>query len=75
MNGKPKVLVLTPVYNESAGLDTYEASVRRVLFARPDCEVSVLFIEDGSADDSWARIVDLARADTLVAQRLQPLQI
>ena len=63
MTGKPKVLVLTPVYNESAGLDAYEASVREVLFARPDCDISVLFIEDGSDDDSWARICALAARD------------
>ena len=63
MNGKPKVLVLTPVYNESAALDAYEASVREVLFARTDCDVSILFIEDGSNDDSWARICALAARD------------
>src|SRR6185295_18304519 len=63
MNSRPKVLVLTPVYNESAGLDAYEASVRQVLLARADCDISVLLIEDGSADDSWARICALAARD------------
>lgn len=63
MNDRPKVLILTPVYNESAGLDAYEASVRQVLFGRQDCDISVLFIEDGSADDSWARICALAARD------------
>src|SRR4030095_11564148 len=63
MNSRPKVLVLTPVYNESAGLDAYEARVRQVLLARPECDISVLFIEDGSTDDSWARICALAARD------------
>jgi dolichol-phosphate mannosyltransferase len=63
MNGKPKILVLTPVYNESAGLDAYEAAVREVLFARTDCDVHVLFIEDGSSDDSWRRITAMAAGD------------
>jgi glycosyltransferase involved in cell wall biosynthesis len=63
MNSRPKVLILTPVFNESAGLGAYEASVRQTLFARHDCDVSVLFIEDGSADDSWARICALAAHD------------
>jgi glycosyltransferase involved in cell wall biosynthesis len=63
MNRKPKVLILTPVYNESAGLDAYEAAVRQTLLARPDCDVHVLFIEDGSSDDSWARISALAARD------------
>jgi len=63
MNSRPKVLILTPVFNESAGLGAYEASVRQTLFARPDCDISVLFIEDGSADDSWTRICELAARD------------
>ena len=63
MNGKPRVLVLTPVYNESAGLDAYEAAVRQVLLGRSDCDVNVLLIDDGSSDDSWARICALAARD------------
>lgn len=63
MNRRPKVLILTPIYNESAGVDAYEAAVRQTLFARPDCDISVLFIEDGSLDDSWARICTLAARD------------
>ena len=63
MNPKPTVLILTPVYNESAGLDAYEAAVRQVLLSRSDCDVHVLFIEDGSTDDSWARIRALAARD------------
>jgi glycosyltransferase involved in cell wall biosynthesis len=59
----PVVLVLTPVYNESAGLDAYERAVRDTLLARTDCDVRVLFIEDGSTDDSWPRIHELAARD------------
>jgi dolichol-phosphate mannosyltransferase len=60
---RPTVLVLTPVYNEAAGLDAYEEAVRQTLFSRTDCAVSVLFIEDGSSDDSWGRISGLAARD------------
>jgi glycosyltransferase involved in cell wall biosynthesis len=63
MNRKPNVLILTPVYNESGGLDTYEAAVRQALLDRTDCEVRVLFVEDGSSDDSWRRICALAARD------------
>ena len=63
MNRPPKVLILTPVYNETAGLDAYEEAVRNVLLTRTDCEVRVLFVEDGSSDDSWARICALAARD------------
>ncbi len=63
MNPKPNVLILTPVYNESAGLDAYEAAVRQILLSRTDCNVHVLFIEDGSSDDSWEGICALAARD------------
>src|SRR5262245_64218966 len=63
MNRRTKVLIITQVFNESACFGAYEASVRQTLFARPDCDVSVLFIEDGSMDDSWRRICALTTRD------------
>jgi glycosyltransferase involved in cell wall biosynthesis len=60
---RPIVLLLTPVYNESAGLDAYEAGVTRTLLSRNDCDVRVLFIEDGSSDDSWRKICAIAARD------------
>jgi len=63
MNRKSKVLILTPVYNESAGLAAYEEAVRATLLARTDCDVRVLLVEDGSSDDSWSRIRALAARD------------
>jgi dolichol-phosphate mannosyltransferase len=59
----PTVVVLTPVYNESAGLAAYEEAVRRVLFARTDCAIRVLLIDDGSDDDSWALIGGIVSRD------------
>ena len=64
MTGKPKVLILTPVYNESAGFASYEQAVRETLLSRNDCDVSVLCIEDGSSDESWSRIRELAARDS-----------
>lgn len=60
----PIVLVLTPVYNESAGLDAYEQAVTRTLLSRSDCDVRVLLIDDGSSDDSWPRICALGARDS-----------
>ena len=57
------MLVLTPVYNETAGLEAYEQAVRATLLSRTDCDVRVLFIEDGSTDDSWQRIQAIAARD------------
>ncbi|HTI41955.1 MAG TPA: glycosyltransferase family 2 protein [Vicinamibacterales bacterium] len=60
---RPIVVLLTPVYNESAGLDAYESGVTRTLLSRSDCDVRVLFIEDGSSDDSWRKICAIAARD------------
>ena len=60
---RPVVLVLTPVYNEAAGLAAYEEAVRQTLFSLTDCAVRVLLIEDGSSDGSWRRICDMAARD------------
>jgi dolichol-phosphate mannosyltransferase len=61
--GPPTVLILTPVYNETAGLDAYERAVRDTLLARTDSSVHVLFIDDGSTDDSWEKIRAIAARD------------
>jgi len=60
---RPRILVLTPVYNETAGLPAYEQAVRAVLLSRADCDVQVLFIDDGSSDDSWQRICEITSRD------------
>jgi len=60
---RPIVVVLTPVFNETAGLAPYEQSVRDTLLSRADCDVRVLFIEDGSSDDSWQKIREIAARD------------
>ena len=51
--GKPRVLVLTPVYNEEEALPIFEREIKNVLFSVPDYDIRVLFIEDGSTDLSW----------------------
>jgi glycosyltransferase involved in cell wall biosynthesis len=59
----PAVLILTPVYNETAGLAAYEHAVRDTLLSRTDCHVRVLFIDDGSTDDSWEQIRGIVARD------------
>ena len=52
MNGsvkpRPRVVILTPVYNEEASLLAYEEAVRDTLLTHPDVDFRVLFIDDGS---------------------------
>lgn len=58
---RARLVVVTPVYNEEAGLAAYEAAVERSLLGRADLDVQVLLVDDGSADSSWRRIAELCR--------------
>jgi glycosyltransferase involved in cell wall biosynthesis len=52
----PLVTVVTPVYNEDQGLETYRREVEAVLFSRQDIHFDVLLVDDGSRDASWREI-------------------
>jgi dolichol-phosphate mannosyltransferase len=60
---RPRVLILTPVFNEEAVLPLYEKAVRQALLSRTDYQFRVLFIEDGSTDRSWAVIQQICARD------------
>ncbi len=63
-HARPRVLILTPVYNEEAGLAEYERVVAAVLLSRPDYQIEVLFIDDGSRDRSWELVCGICARDT-----------
>ena len=60
---RARVLVLTPVYNEESMLPLYEKAVSEVLFSQADYDFEVLFIDDGSRDQSWALIRQMSTKD------------
>ena len=67
----PRVQLLTPVYNEEESLPLYERKVEEVLLSQTDYDFHVLFIEDGSTDDSWKVIREIcARNPRFSAIRL-----
>jgi glycosyltransferase involved in cell wall biosynthesis len=53
------VSVIVPVYNSAAILPALVARLTEVLDAA-DSEYEVLLVNDGSSDDSWSQIVELA---------------
>lgn len=55
-----KLSVLMPVHNEARTLRTI---VRRVLGAPVDLDIELIAVDDGSADDSWHLLQELAAAD------------
>lgn len=59
----PSLSIVVPVFNASASL---ELLVERVALALENRDYELVLVNDGSADDSWARIVGAARADSRV---------
>jgi glycosyltransferase involved in cell wall biosynthesis len=59
----PFLVVITPVFNEATVLEVYAAEVKRVLLGRSDIEVRVIFVDDGSTDESWKIIRQLVETD------------
>ena len=55
------VSVIVPVYFNAESLPRLGERIRKVAEAA-DHDVEVLFVDDGSGDDSWARIEEIARA-------------
>jgi glycosyltransferase involved in cell wall biosynthesis len=60
---RPQITILTPVFNEEASLPMYEQTVDHVLLSRPDYDFRVLFIEDGSQDNSWKMLCEMCSRD------------
>lgn len=58
----PRLVVVTPVFNESTGLKRYAEEVERSLISRRDIDVHVLLVDDGSWDGSWAMIRNLVQS-------------
>jgi glycosyltransferase involved in cell wall biosynthesis len=57
--------VVVPAYNETAVLETFHARLSAVLDGiEGDCRV--LYIDDGSSDDTWALIDTLRRRDSRI---------
>ena len=52
----PRVTVITPVFNEQQGLSAYRQAVTDTLLSCPDFDFEILFVDDGSTDDSWRMI-------------------
>ncbi|OOG66292.1 glycosyl transferase family 2 [Rhodanobacter sp. B04] len=58
----PQLTVVVPAYNESAVLETFHQRLGKVLDSLP-LDSCVLYVDDGSRDDTWSIIEALAAAD------------
>ena len=63
----PDLTVVVPAYNESEGLREFHKRLAAVLDGMPDLDSAVLYVDDGSRDDTWAIMCELRAGDPRVA--------
>ena len=67
MKTHAKLTVVIPVLNEGAEVKTARDAVAKALKeARPGLDYEIIFVDDGSTDDSFAHLAALARGDERV---------
>lgn len=54
--------LVIPVFNESETVSLFAEQVRKVFSAHPDIRVEMVFVNDGSSDDTLARLLSLQQA-------------
>jgi glycosyltransferase involved in cell wall biosynthesis len=55
-----RLVLITPVFNESLNLEACAEAISNIIFAMPEIDGHVIFVDDGSSDDSWVKIEALA---------------
>ncbi|MBI4817656.1 MAG: glycosyltransferase family 2 protein [Deltaproteobacteria bacterium] len=64
---RPLVSVVVPVFNESAVISTFHAEASRALGAITDADYELVFVDDGSRDDSFSKLARLSQTDPKVS--------
>lgn len=67
MELRQTLAVVVPAYNESGGLREFHARLAAVFERMPELACSVIYVDDGSRDDTWRVIESLASEDPRVA--------
>ena len=64
LGGKSMMIsIVTPVYNEEASLAQFHRTVQETLFTESDVQFEVIFVDDGSTDESWTMIESICNED------------
>jgi glycosyltransferase involved in cell wall biosynthesis len=66
-SGRLKVAYVLPVLNEAEGIERFHHDLVDAVDCRPDLEFEFIYVDDGSRDDSQARLLRLRTADARVA--------
>lgn len=57
------VSVVVPVFNESAVINAFHERASAALAAIPEADYEIIYVDDGSVDDSFDRLRSIARSD------------
>jgi len=61
-----RVSIVVPFFNESAGVDSFYQAIAAVTSRLPAIDFEIVCVDDGSRDDTLARLVDLVQRDSRV---------
>jgi glycosyltransferase involved in cell wall biosynthesis len=63
---KKTISIIVPVFNEQAGVKVFYSQLSDILDQIADFEFEIIFIEDGSTDDTLIRLISLVETDQRV---------
>jgi dolichol-phosphate mannosyltransferase len=63
---KPLVSVVVPVFNETEVLEESYTRMRSAMEAMTDVRYELIYVDDGSSDDTYARLAKFAKTDPLL---------
>ena len=66
LTGRRTICVVSPCYNEAAGIRAFHAALKALLTALPDLDHRIVLIDDGSSDSTLATLDSLAAEDACV---------
>lgn len=66
MNKKPLLSIVVPVFNESEVIDAFYERTRKVVNLLDFLSYEIIFVDDGSKDDSYKKLLNLADLDPQV---------
>jgi glycosyltransferase involved in cell wall biosynthesis len=61
--GRTLVSLVVPCYNESEGVEHFYSSILPIIDSLPDMQFEVVFVDDGSRDDTLANLLAVSERD------------
>jgi len=58
------VSIVVPVFNEAQGIDAFYQRLRKVVDLLTPVSCEIVFVDDGSSDDSYRRLLEFAHSDS-----------